>query len=186
MPRTLALTLGFALALTLGFALALSACAPDSATGADGSVDAADPPAATGGVGTEDADDDGTDVDAAVTPPAAVAEAFAAARPNATDVEWSMEGEQYEASFTDAGTDMSTLYDADGTAGAVETKIETSALPAPVSAALARDYADAEVLGAERIVNAGTTTYEAEVRRAGRTEDVVFNADGTVVPADSE
>lgn len=177
MARTLALTL----------ALALSACAPDSATDTDVSVDTADRPAASrDDMGAEDVDDDSTDVDAAVTPPAAVAEAFAAARPNATDVEWSMEGEQYEASFTDAGTDMSTLYDADGTAGAVETKIEASALPAPVSAALARDYADAEVLEAEVIVNAGTTTYEAEVRRDGRTEDVIFNADGTVVPAAGE
>lgn len=172
------------LTLALGLALALSACAPDSATGADASSDPAGRPAASAGqTGREDeSPDDSTDVDAAVTPPAAVAAAFAAAQPAATETEWSMEGEQFEASFMNGETHMSTLYDADGTAGAVETRIGASALPAPISAALARDYADAEVLDAERIVNAGTTTYEAEIRRNGEMQDVLFTADGTVVP----
>ena len=170
------------LTLALGLALALSACAPDT------DADSAGPSAASTGqmdADTTDADStdaDSTDADAAVTPPAAVAAAFAAAQPAATETEWSMEGEQFEASFMNGETHMSTLYDADGTAGAVETRIGASALPAPISAALARDYADAEVLDAERIVNAGTTTYEAEIRRNGEMQDVLFTADGTVVP----
>lgn len=165
------------LALALSVALALSACASDT------DADSAGPSAAS--TGQMDADTtaaDSTDADAAVTPPAAVAAAFAAAQPAATETEWSMEGEQFEASFMNGETHMSTLYDADGTAGAVETRIGASALPAPISAALARDYADAEVLDAERIVNAGTTTYEAEIRRNGEMQDVLFTADGTVVP----
>ena len=163
------------LALALSVALALSACASDT--------DSAGPSAAsTGQMDADTTDADSTDADAAVTPPAAVAAAFAAAQPAATETEWSMEGEQFEASFMNGETHMSTLYDADGTAGAVETRIGASALPAPISAALARDYADAEVLDAERIVNAGTTTYEAEIRRNGEMQDVLFTADGTVVP----
>lgn len=165
------------LALTLSVALALSACASDT------DADSAGPSAAsTGQMDADTTDADSTDADAAVTPPAAVAAAFAAAQPAATETEWSMEGEQFEAAFMNGETHMSTLYDADGTAGAVETRIGASALPAPISAALARDYADAEVLDAERIVNAGTTTYEAEIRRNGEMQDVLFTADGTVVP----
>jgi len=55
-------------------------------------------------------------------------------------------------------------------------------LPAAVRAALARDYPTARITEAATLVSGtGATTYEAEVKQKGRSRDVVFNADGTVV-----
>lgn len=54
-------------------------------------------------------------------------------------------------------------------------------LPAPVRAALARDYKAYKITEAATLVSAsGTTTYEAGVSQGGKRKDVVFNAGGTL------
>ena len=117
----------------------------------------------------------------AVVPPAAAA-AFQSGHAGATDLSWSQESDGgYEASFTEGGEQMSVIYAADGTPGEVETEIAVSALPAAVTAALARDYAGKTVSEAARIVSGGKTTYEAEITEDGQPHDLVFQEDGTLV-----
>lgn len=170
------------LAFALGLSLSLAACTPDSSMSTD-EAGASARSSATSASGAED-DDEGPENGAA--PPAAVAAAFRVEHPGATGLEWSQEEGGQEASFTEDGTDVSVVYAADGTAGAVETEIDGSALPAPVTAAIARAYAEYRLTEAARIEDGGATTYEAELTRDGRSQDVIFNADGTVVPAAGE
>ncbi len=106
---------------------------------------------------------------------------FGAGTPRATALAWSREDTgDYEASFTEGGEQMSVVYAADGTPGAVETEMAVADLPAAVTAALARDYAGKTVNEAARIVSGGQTTYEAEITEGGTARDLVFNADGTL------
>lgn len=168
----------------LALVLALGACADNPAS----------TPAASEQAGAMDAPDndapDGDEAgegDAAVAPPAAVAGAFQRGHAAATGLAWSRERDGgYEASFTEGGQSMSVVYAADGTAGAVETTIAVADLPAPVTAALARDHAAATVNEAARILDAGATTYEAEVTEGGRTHDLMFTADGAPVAAPAD
>ncbi|MGI4832055.1 MAG: hypothetical protein ACRYFK_01180 [Janthinobacterium lividum] len=75
---------------------------------------------------------------------------------------------------------MSALLSPAGALLETETDIAPSRLPAPVRAALARDYKAYQVTEVATIVSAsGTTTYEAEVSKNRKWQDVVFHADGT-------
>lgn len=164
----------------LALALSLSACA-DAPAGATAPTVVVDDDSA-------DLDDDETEADP-VEPPAAVAEAFAAAYPTASAAVWSIEGDAYEAQVTMDGVETSVLYSAAGVAGAVETEIAVATLPAAVTAALARDHAGHPVTEAARIVENGQTTYEAEITVDGTTTDLIFREDGTLVesrPAESD
>ena len=167
--------------LALALALSLGACADnptaESPTGASARPEASEASEA----------DEPDDADAmAVAPPSAVVQAFQAGHAGATGLAWSMEDGGYEASFTEGGTDMSVVYAADGTAGATETTISVSDLPAAVTAALARDYAGQTVNEAARIVDGAETTYEAEVTQDGAATDLVFRADGTLVKTETD
>ncbi len=126
--------------------------------------------------------EDADEADEAVTPPAAVASAFQSGHAGATGLTWSRESDGgYEASYTEGGRKMSTVYAADGMPGEVETEMAVSDLPAAVTATLARDYAGKSVTGAARIVKGGKTTYEAEITEGGTPRDLVFNEDGSLV-----
>jgi hypothetical protein len=160
----------------LALALALGACAGDPAPDATTDVSVDLPNAERG----ESADDERGEADQ-VAPPTAVADAFRAAHGDAAGVEWTMEEGGYEASFTEGGNDMSIVYAADGTPGAVETEIAVADLPAAVTTALARDHAGHPVTEAARIVTDGQTTYEAEVSMDGTTKDLIYREDGTLV-----
>ena len=170
----------------LALVLALGACAdgpastPAPAAEQAGAQDAEAP-------GGDEAPDEAGEGDEAVAPPAAVAGAFRRGHAAATGLAWSRERDGgYEASFTEGGEAMSVVYAADGTPGEVETEIAVADLPAPVAAALARDHAAATVNEAARILDAGTTTYEAEVSEGGRTRDLMFTADGSPVAAPAD
>lgn len=116
-----------------------------------------------------------------VTPPAAAVAAFAEAHPSATGARWTAEGEDVEVAFTEAGTHMAIIYDAEGAEGAVETKGAFADLPAPVQAAVARDHAGQRLSEAATIVEGGETTYEVLVDIDGTPTDVVYHADGSLV-----
>lgn len=166
----------------LALALTLGACSPDSAAEADTTTVATDDEA----IENEAAEMEEDGEENTITPPAAVSEAFQAEHPEATDVEWTQEEGGYEASFMEDGEEMSVVYMADGTAGAVETEIAVADLPAAVTEALARDHADARVTEAARIVEGDDVTYEAEIMRDGRSQDLLFREDGTLVGTETD
>ena len=112
--------------------------------------------------------------------PAAVVATFNATFPAVKAPTWEKEGDHYEAGFTLNGATMSALLSPAGALLETETDMAPSHLPAPVRATLARAYPGYKVTEAATIVAAsGATTYEAELSKHGKRQDVVFHADGT-------
>ena len=113
--------------------------------------------------------------------PTAVAATFHAKFPGVKAPTWEKEGNRYEAGFQQNSATMSALLSPAGALLETETDIAPSRLPAPVRATLARDYQTYQIIEAAIIVSAsGATTYEAEVNKKGKRQDIVFNADGTL------
>lgn len=109
--------------------------------------------------------------------PSASKEAFAKAHPNVIG-KWEKEEGDYEVTFREGGKDMSCVIDKAGKIKETETVIPLSALPAAVTAYIAKHYKGVKVKEAASIVKAdGTTTYEVEIKG----KDVLFDAAGNLV-----
>ena len=112
--------------------------------------------------------------------PAVVVATFKQAHPTAKAVQWEKEDGNYEASFKQGTGEMSVVLAAAGTLLETETEITTAQLPAAVRATLSSHYAGHKVTEAAKLVAAatGAVTYEAEVSKAGKKRDVLFDANG--------
>ena len=111
--------------------------------------------------------------------PAAARATFWARFATASQVSWEKEGAAYEVSFRQDGRAMSATLTPAGTLQETETAVPVAQLPLAVRATLARDYHAYQVAEAARIVRAnGHTVYEAELRRNGKKQDVLFTASG--------
>lgn len=120
---------------------------------------------------------------AAAQVPAAAKATFKAKFPAVKTVAWEKEGDALEAGFTQDGNTMSAVITPAGVLQETETDMKAAQLPAAVRATLARDYKAYQVKGAATIVKAdGSTVYEAEVSKGGKSQDVLFTADGKVAP----
>ena len=114
--------------------------------------------------------------------PAAVKATFKAKFPAITRNTWEKEGTKYEAGFTQNGITMSALITPAGELVETESDMSPAKLPAAVRTKLASDYKAYKVTEAATLVSAGgKTTYEAEVSKGGKSHDVLFNADGSLV-----
>jgi len=113
--------------------------------------------------------------------PAAAVAAFKQAHPSAKSVTWEREAANYEAGFAQGKDEISVLITPSGALLETETEMPPAQLPAAVRTKLATQYKGYKVTEAAKIVTAatGATTYEAEVSRAGKKMDVLFNADGS-------
>ena len=120
---------------------------------------------------------------AAAQVPAAATATFKKTFPTVKTVKWEKEGADYEAGFDMGKAEMSVVITAAGVLKETETEMAVAQLPAPVQNTLATSYKAYRITEAAKIVTAatGTTTYEAEISRAGKHRDVLFNADGTEV-----
>jgi hypothetical protein len=113
--------------------------------------------------------------------PAAAKATFKAKFPTVTSNTWEKEGDKFEAGFKHEGKTMSAVITPAGELMETETDMSPAQLPAAVRAKLASDYKAYKVTEAATIVTAdGKTTYEAEVSKGGKHQDVVFNADGSL------
>ncbi|GAB3327689.1 hypothetical protein ACFQT0_28070 [Hymenobacter humi] len=113
--------------------------------------------------------------------PAAARATFKAKFPLVKTNSWEKEGDKYEAGFKQNGITMSALITPAGELVETESDMSPAKLPAAVRAKLASDYKAYKVTEAAVLVSAsGATTYEAEVSKGGKHQDVVFNADGTL------
>ena len=120
---------------------------------------------------------------AAAQVPAAATATFQKTFPTVKTVKWEKEGTDYEAGFDMGKAEMSVVITAVGVLKETETEMAVAQLPASVQNTLATSYKAYKITEAAKIVTAatGTTTYEAEISRAGKHRDVLFNADGTEV-----
>ena len=115
--------------------------------------------------------------------PTAAQATFKAKFPTVKKAVWEKEGAAFEAGFQLNGKTMSAVITAAGVLQETETDMKAAQLPAAVRATLARDYKAYQVKEAATIVKAdGRTVYEAEVSKGGKSQDVLFTADGQVVP----
>ena len=115
--------------------------------------------------------------------PAAAKATFKAKFPAVKTAAWEKEGTAFEAGFEQNGKRMSAVITAAGELQETETDLAAAQLPAAVRATLARDYKSYQVKEAAIIVKAnGRTLYEAELSKGGKSEDVLFTADGKVAP----
>ena len=113
--------------------------------------------------------------------PVAVRATFKAKFPLVKTNSWEKEGDKYEAGFKQEGITMSALITPAGELVETESDMSPAKLPAAVRAKLASDYKAYKVTEAATLVSAsGTTTYEAEISKGGKHQDVVFNADGSL------
>ena len=110
--------------------------------------------------------------------PAAVKAKFASLYPSVSAPKWEMEKADYEAGFTSGKTEMSVVIDAKGELKETETRIEISALPKNVTDYLTKQYPNAKISEAAKIVDAkGVLKYEAEVNH----KDILFDDKGNLI-----
>jgi len=112
--------------------------------------------------------------------PVAVTEAFNKAYPSLKDVDWSKDGNNYEAEYDVHKADVSVTYDASGKLLENEVEIKVAAFPTPVMAYVKKNYPSNKVKEASKITDAnGTVTYEAEVKGM----DLIFDSKGKFIKA---
>jgi len=111
--------------------------------------------------------------------PKEVKKAFAKDYPNAKNVKWDMEDEDFEASFVVKKVNISVIYDEEAELKETETEISTSALPENVLKYISENYKDYKITGAAKIVDEeDILTYEAEITKGKKKQDLTFNKDG--------
>ena len=120
---------------------------------------------------------------ATATAPQAVMSAFKQAYPNATILHVSRERRDgkvvYELETRDGTMRRDLIYDLEGHTLEIEEILPADSVPAAVRAGLERDLKGATILGAERVMRADTVLYEVQARKAGRTQILTYDPEGT-------
>lgn len=115
--------------------------------------------------------------------PLVVKTAFDKAYGKPGTVKWDKEDkDNYEASFTLRGKEISVVYSGDGTLLETESEIDTGELPSPVKEYINSHYKNARISEAAKIVKKdGKVIYEAEVNK----KDLLFDASGALLETDN-
>ena len=109
--------------------------------------------------------------------PVAVKNAFQKYYPSAKAT-WDKEDANYEANFKEGGKAMSVVIDKSGTIVETETDISVTDLPVAAQDYVKKNYPDAKIEEAARIVKAsGEVNYEVEMHH----KDVIFDANGKFI-----
>lgn len=115
--------------------------------------------------------------------PAVVKSAMQKAYPNAEELEWEKENNNYEADFEIDDTDYSLLIDVSGNILETEIEIPVSELPAGAKDYVSKNYAGKKIKEAAKISdNKGVVTYEAEVNG----KDLIFDNNGNFIKVEEE
>src|SRR5680860_1214656 len=108
--------------------------------------------------------------------------AFEQSYPNATDVEWEMEGDSDKVECEIDREDGEIWYAADGKTAKTEREITEKDLPRNIRSAISDRYAGYKVDSIEMTEEGGSATYEVELEKGWDDEkQVVFDADGKVL-----
>lgn len=108
--------------------------------------------------------------------PASVKAAFQKAHPDAKDVKWEKEGDNFEAEFEQGKTEQSVVLNAQGSILETEVEIAVTELPQKAKDYVAANYKGQAVKEAAKITDAkGAISYEAEIKG----KDLIFDAAGT-------
>lgn len=101
--------------------------------------------------------------------------------PNAKEVKWDKEGNNFEASFDLNDVDNSVLFNQEGKIVETEIEIKVNQLPKNALQYLNNNYKNQKVKEAAKIVTEnGKTIYEAEIKG----KDLFFDENGNVIKRD--
>jgi hypothetical protein len=113
--------------------------------------------------------------------PSVVSSSFAKEFPN-KKAKWGIENGVYEAEFKIEGIDASAVYDKSGHRKALEINIESSELPANVMHYVKTNYSATKISETAKITDdKNVVTYEAEIKKNGKTHHLLFNATGKFI-----
>jgi uncharacterized membrane protein YkoI len=103
--------------------------------------------------------------------------------PGATNIKWGKENaKEYEAEFKLGGKSASANFLTDGSWVETEMEINNTELPAAVAAAVQKKHPGAVLIKVYKIETAkGAITYEAEIKTGNKKQELILNADGSVV-----
>lgn len=113
--------------------------------------------------------------------PAAVTTAFSQKFPNATNIEWDKEStHEYEAAFEWMGEKHSANFSDTGEWLETETTSSFDKLPAKVQTAFNASQKGTTIKAVSKIeTSKGITKYEVEIKKAGKTIELFYSADGS-------
>jgi major membrane immunogen (membrane-anchored lipoprotein) len=121
------------------------------------------------------------EIDQKITPPSIVIQSFHREFPN-KKAEWGMEKGDYEAEFKLNGSEAAAVYDKSGHRKELEIEIKHSEFPAAVLDYLKKNYPTDKITEATKMTNAkNAITYEAEITKKGKKQDVLFDASGKFI-----
>ena len=105
---------------------------------------------------------------------------FAKLYPNVIKVKWGKEGKKdFEAEFTQNGQTISVVMNKNGELLETEADIDISDLPKGSSTNISEKHPGYKITEAAKIVDSkGVVTFEAEITKGDKREDLIFNADG--------
>lgn len=113
--------------------------------------------------------------------PNTVKEAFAKEFPK-QKASWSKEDGGFEAEFKLNGTEASAVYDKTGHRKELEVEIKTTELPANVLSYVKKNYPTGKITEASKITDdKNIVTYEAEIKKDGKSFDVLLDAAGKFI-----
>ncbi|MEO8238818.1 MAG: PepSY-like domain-containing protein [Flavobacterium sp.] len=93
-----------------------------------------------------------------------------------------MEDKLYEAEFRQNGTETSVTYDLEGNRKELETEISTNKLPSAAIAYINKNYPKNKITTASKIIDdKNTATFEAEIKKGSKTQDVLFTEQGIFI-----
>ena len=113
--------------------------------------------------------------------PQAVAGALTQKYASATDLDWEMDGSNYEAEFDINRTDHTVLIDPSGNILMTKSDIMQNDLPQSVKSAVDQKYKGMALDDMERVEKDGNTYYQVELDEKGTDRKLVFSADGQEV-----
>lgn len=114
--------------------------------------------------------------------PSVVANNFKKEFPKASDIEWELDGENYNVDFEIGwGTDHEIWYDAAGNVLKHEEEISRGDLPNEVTSKIKTDFKDLRIDGAKKITTGEQVTYEVELENFTEEWKVFFSATGEVL-----
>lgn len=110
--------------------------------------------------------------------PAAVKTAFSTTFPNSSDMEWMKKDNHYKVAFMMNNSKHYAKFDESGKVMSRGMEIPVSQLPAPVSAAIQKDYPNYKVEKAYTEIENGTTNYKVSFE-GKEDRKIMYDATGT-------
>jgi uncharacterized membrane protein YkoI len=113
--------------------------------------------------------------------PSVVSNALKAKFPKATDLEWELRADIYNAEFEIGNIDHDVWIDKSGKILEHKEEIQKSELPQSISDNLTKEFTNYKIDDVSRIEKNGTVAYEVDIDGQGDDRIVTYSADGKVI-----